>query len=294
MSTQDTKAEESNGEEDEAGGDHAEGDNGNGDDSEGQNAENDDAEGDNEEEDDTESVISIEDADADPHANWGRSFSFTLFPKLPAELRVAIWNAILPGPRFVEIESSKVFLKELPDEDEVETWHATGIEKAPVGFFICRESRAEVLKWYSPIKSTDGSPTWLVNFKRDILCFRFWSAPNSILQFLNNLPDDKLEKNMACLLIDNVAPNAHSLYGHNFWMDKSLYRFKGLKEVFFVEHCSEEECKHKIIGFSGRNRKRLSKRYQLEGIEKNFRDISQKHPSWVPPNAGFGTLVLVL
>jgi hypothetical protein len=245
-------------------------------------------------------MISIEDADNE-ESNW-ESFlrSFTLFPKLPAELRVAIWNLILPGSRFVEIETTVIFLEEKdeasrPKQDyDVETWHARGIEKAPLGFFVCRESRAEVLKRYTPLKSTDGFPTLLVNFKRDVICFRFWQSPGVITNFLDDLSDDKLEKDVAYLLVDedgNPDEEIGEGYSHDYWIDQDICRFQGLKEILLVPHCSTEECQNKIVGFTGSIKRRVAKRFQLD-IERIFGDIEEKNPSWNRPKASFGKVLL--
>jgi hypothetical protein len=130
---------------------------------------------------------------------------FTLFPELPVELRLAIWKLALPGQRYVEIRSTLKYDDEEEDEIDftIETWHTIGVEKAPVIFFVCHKARAEVVKTYKPLKSTDGHGTVLVDFRKDVLCLRYWAYYGSISTFLDDMADSQheLEKTLSFLLI---------------------------------------------------------------------------------------------
>jgi hypothetical protein len=70
---------------------------------------------------------------------------FTLFPKLPAELRLMIWKAALPGPRLVEVNfgfknNEFCFGSELAS--------CTSPTAPPAILGACGESRTEALKYY--------------------------------------------------------------------------------------------------------------------------------------------------
>lgn len=71
--------------------------------------------------------------------------SFTLFPKLPTEVRLMIWKMTLPGPRAFELRSNYYFDMRAGDG------YATSTDPQPVNLMVCRESRNEALKIYTVI-----------------------------------------------------------------------------------------------------------------------------------------------
>lgn len=76
--------------------------------------------------------------------------TFTLFPKLPTELRLMIWRAARPGPRTIELKW----------RNDIGRW--TSIAKPPVILQVNAESREEALKHYqlwfdgTSVPSEDG------------------------------------------------------------------------------------------------------------------------------------------
>lgn len=235
--------------------------------------------------DNTENTIPTQNANAECFLT-----SFTLFPELPTELRLAIWKLTLPGPRFVEIQNTIAFRDEAKTKinQTITTWHATAIEKAPVAFFICRESRAEVINIYTPLKSTDGNPAILVDFKTDVLCFRSRAYYNNIGDFLDDLPDNRLQMNLTRLLVDEEP---HT-WGHDYLMYDDIHRLQGLKEIFLTPHVSKRFRNNRIVGFQeGGIKPRTAKRYVSE-VEEAFNDIIKDHPGWKRPMLRCGKVTL--
>ncbi|KAH8795455.1 hypothetical protein BGZ57DRAFT_947028 [Hyaloscypha finlandica] len=74
---------------------------------------------------------------------------FTLFPRLPAELRLRIWAASKPGPRVVEIE--------FDNRLSFETLSPTS---PPSLLAVCRDSRNETLKFYRKLLKPSNNGRW--------------------------------------------------------------------------------------------------------------------------------------
>jgi len=265
----------------------AQGDNGEEDDAERDDLEGYDAEdGDTTDDDDTASTTSTEDPDTE-NAN-AESFltSFVLFSDLPLEIRLIIWKMMLPGPRLVEIQNTQLFLDEEQKEPnyEVETFHATGVRKAPVGFFVCRESRNEVIKVYTALKSTDGYPAIWVDFKTDILCLRserwFWTL--DIL--LQRLAAYRLEEKITRFLVDSYYLGDDEICG--------LQQLAVLEEILLVPYSSEKACNKRIVGFQeGKLKPDRVRRYMSE-VQEVFDEVKKYNPDWKQPRVRCGKLSL--
>ncbi|KAG9234489.1 hypothetical protein BJ875DRAFT_441217 [Amylocarpus encephaloides] len=98
---------------------------------------------------------------------------FPQFVQLPAEARLHIWHLALPGRRYIDIMNTI----SLDDFAEIgfykNTWHPVASELAPVLYFVCQESRAEVMRLYKPLRSNDYFPTIWYNPKVDVLCLEY-------------------------------------------------------------------------------------------------------------------------
>jgi hypothetical protein len=81
---------------------------------------------------------------------------FTLFPKLPTELRLVIWEMVLPGPRILESTFYFDLRKQL-------CWSLLPSENSPATLFTCRESREIGLKHYQPL-TEEGMARPLVQY----------------------------------------------------------------------------------------------------------------------------------
>jgi hypothetical protein len=64
--------------------------------------------------------------------------TFTLFPKLPIELRLKIWEEALPGPRIIEIHHDDNRLYNFEGEDEVNRIEVK--LPPPILHSVCQES----------------------------------------------------------------------------------------------------------------------------------------------------------
>ena len=92
--------------------------------------------------------------------------AFHLFPMLPSELRIKIWNIALLLPRVVTVSCKKERLNR--------TRHFTKCfvsqTPAPVLLHVCRESRLEGFLTYVSAFKTDTSPMYtFVSFENDII-----------------------------------------------------------------------------------------------------------------------------
>lgn len=113
---------------------------------------------------------------------------FTLFPRLPPELRAEIWKLSFPPQRYIDFVSTSTF-----DDYGYATslkgcWHAVAGECAPVHFFVSQEARAELLRYYQPLKANDNHPTIYSNLKMDVLCF-YSPCPYTVSSFVNTISD---------------------------------------------------------------------------------------------------------
>ncbi|KAI0424023.1 hypothetical protein F5Y09DRAFT_348148 [Xylaria sp. FL1042] len=110
--------------------------------------------------------------------NPPRAGNFVMFRKLPAELRIKVWQFAMPEARTVVIKSphSRKTLpvsldKVLPQAlDSGETWQST--TPVPALLHVNGEARHEALKHYSlSLGVGDAQPRVYIDFKRDTLFF---------------------------------------------------------------------------------------------------------------------------
>jgi hypothetical protein len=101
------------------------------------------------------------------HSMIGRTF--TLFPKLPPELRIKIWKLSMPKERFIQPRHYK-FGYPMSPEKTMDLYAET-----PASLFTCQESRHEALSLYKPFQVVPGpkSPTVYLNPDTDILCLTY-------------------------------------------------------------------------------------------------------------------------
>ncbi|OAA53395.1 hypothetical protein ISF_08748 [Cordyceps fumosorosea ARSEF 2679] len=100
------------------------------------------------------------------------SATFSLFPKLPAELRLRIWKHSLPGTRIVPVHCGA---DELVVDSSVGLVAAIGCTTTipnPTNLNICTESRAEAIKSYRRCFGFVGQPGHIYfDPSRDVLYF---------------------------------------------------------------------------------------------------------------------------
>ncbi|KUJ22672.1 uncharacterized protein LY89DRAFT_307337 [Mollisia scopiformis] len=122
--------------------------------------------------------------------------SFTLFPELPFELRLKIWQFSVPGPRILgvghEIQYKSFYGRLLPSTIE---WRTS--DPIPSLLHVCHESRKEALKLYQrslgvPLKQGKN----YIDFGNDTIYFggpgRGFSDLDVLLQASFNRPGNYL------------------------------------------------------------------------------------------------------
>ena len=96
--------------------------------------------------------------------------TFTLFDRLPLEIRLQIWEAALPGPRIIHLEKWQASFDRSITFNVLEISSNT---KAPSMLFANRESRLVASQCYIPSFAFEGSTTkTYFNFQMDTLYFR--------------------------------------------------------------------------------------------------------------------------
>jgi len=94
------------------------------------------------------SALSGVDEDAAGNSMTGRRF--TIFSKLPIELRLIIWEMALPGPRCITgwFYRSHDYHQETEEHGSTIRWILIFSDKSPVMLYTCQESRAVALGHY--------------------------------------------------------------------------------------------------------------------------------------------------
>jgi hypothetical protein len=96
--------------------------------------------------------------------------TFTLFPKLPAELRFRVWKYAHPDPRYIEVQ----MINGSAGADQARCWRVKTKHEAPTLFFVCHKSRAEVIKRCVLLRGNEpGSSAIYYDTNVDVLVFRY-------------------------------------------------------------------------------------------------------------------------
>ncbi|ORY71445.1 uncharacterized protein BCR38DRAFT_330542 [Pseudomassariella vexata] len=82
---------------------------------------------------------------SDPQASHATARQFTLFPTLPAELRIKIWRHSFCA-RVLELHFPRFSSHYARDKYEIHHWQSNSAN--PVGLSVCVESRMEALSYY--------------------------------------------------------------------------------------------------------------------------------------------------
>jgi hypothetical protein len=180
--------------------------------------------------------------------------SFHLFPKLPSELRIKVWNLALSFPRVVTVSC----LREREQSDSTRRFTKAFVSRTPVPALLhtCRESRLEGFLTYEPMFKSDRSPSYTyVSIEHDTI-----HAEDSMLVFMGKVEGARLQR-----MIIDVKEAAY--FGH-FYMDV-LMRMAKLKEL---ELRVVEE---KIPWMEDRN--------FVDGLIGDFEQARVNTPMWVCP-----------
>ncbi|TVY59257.1 hypothetical protein LSUE1_G009434 [Lachnellula suecica] len=157
--------------------------------------------------------------------------SFTLFPQLPLELRLKIWQHILPAPRTVNIQYKMKYDKF--DGKTVGSFTGwTSPTPIPLGLRICRESRDETLKHYQRSFGSYFHPSKIYfDFSKDTL--RFGDEEGTTNNYLldvflgggyHGANDVEKVKKMVVGINDE-------LYGRRYFIWNEIRLFRSLREL---------------------------------------------------------------
>jgi hypothetical protein len=161
--------------------------------------------------------------------------SFTVFPDLPAELRIKIWRFSFPGPRLVSLR--------LHDEDDPLKSSCRSSAEIPVALSVCYESRVEAQKQYklsfARIAGVDEvlEPQIYFDFDRDTLFIPEFNPAAQLIVGLIHKPDRNKVENVAILGPTVPIPGtALPVYQteDDVHVRLCLRSFEGLKKLSFV------------------------------------------------------------
>jgi hypothetical protein len=128
--------------------------------------------------------------------------TFTLFPKLPTELRLKIWKYALPGPRAIRVQRAWSTLSR----------RIRAVAKPPAVLQINSESRQLALRFYevSFNNAIKGRPIG-IDYQVDALYMESWGAFNSFYRFARQVPNcaaageiRDMESRLRCLVLGNI------------------------------------------------------------------------------------------
>jgi hypothetical protein len=161
-----------------------------------------------------EDEVDMEEADQD----------FTLFLKLPLELRRMIWKEALstwPESHRDSLDSGR-WTRRKPGAKK---WHPACVDKAPALFFACREARAVVTENYNLFKGDYGLGAIWRDVRHDLFCFGFWRWQYNMAICFDNMPEE-VRSRMSRITLDFELVDG-------MWGTLATER---LKEVFISYH----------------------------------------------------------
>jgi hypothetical protein len=216
--------------------------------------------------------------------------NFKLFPNLPVELRLIIWQFALATKRYVSIKHDMppfIYRHGPP------TWHPSCADRAPAPFFVCHEARQEVTKIYMPLRGTAcGFGRVWMDVKKDVLCFsRQRFEPNHMTSFVDGLPAD-FRNGLAYIAADDMS-SRYTWYAQGPFVD-NLYKFPALANLTVLEHSDPE-------ADNGRGISEIvewessSLNYSSEIIGREVEVVKAKYPQrkWVEPLMNTGRTIYV-
>jgi hypothetical protein len=178
--------------------------------------------------------------------------SFHLFPMLPSELRIKVWNLALSLPRVVTVSCERERLS-LTRRFAKAFISQTAV---PALLHTCRESRLEGFLTYKPMFKTDTSPIYTyVSLKHDTI-----QCADTMLEYLGEEEAEHLQR-----MILEVKDAAY--FGH-FHMDV-LMRMRKLRELDLL-------VQQEVIGWN------RGRRY-LDILIGDFEQARIEDPAWECP-----------
>lgn len=158
---------------------------------------------------------------------------FELFPYLPLELRLPIWDLARPESRRIDV---------LYKEDGRTKEHVFRGD-VPTLLRVCRESRREMKKWYKcAFKHPRAINICYFDFDRDVLFLSKYMALDQMYDFVLRSESPEDFNDVQRLAIDRRKLDKMVRHGPANKVDNLFSRFQGLKEMIVVE--SENLCTH--------------------------------------------------
>jgi hypothetical protein len=159
---------------------------------------------------------------------------FPNFCKLPYEIRAEIWRYACEAPRIVEIKPSKItrrssmhFAGHCPSP-----WISP--TAAPVGLWVCQESRKETLRQVELSFGRDGfAPQIYVNFERDSIFFRELPDRDAWLGTYENEEGEPMGRNPSLMKIRSLAVACHDMFSFTHIL-REMKNDVALSEVVLV------------------------------------------------------------
>ncbi|KAL6871942.1 hypothetical protein J3F83DRAFT_625073 [Trichoderma novae-zelandiae] len=209
--------------------------------------------------------------------------SFRSFAKLPAELRLKIWAASLPGPRLVSIQCGSDISSVSPPSPSIVNEGCTSPTPIPANLHACAESRAEALKTYRPSFGFFRGPGHvLFNPNVDIMYFgprEGFMAADSQFHTCMALCDAAELASVRRLAVNDAlfwtGTSYNSLTAASFTLEllrQIAMRMTGLQELIFVPWEAELVVDEALV------HERMARQ-----IQTAMQSVAQLFPSWQPP-----------
>jgi len=192
---------------------------------------------------------------------------FTLFPQLPLELRLKIWQTMLPGPRTVNIRYQMKY-----DSFNGKTISSftgwTSPDPVPVGLHVCQESREESLKHYQKsFGSYFHASKIYFDFSRDTLRFGADDGSSKNIYLLDIFLGggyhgaNDVEKVRSMIVSIN-----EDLYARRYFIWNEIRLFTSLEELKIVVW-EDNSTTDEIMRF----------------YRSSLRNVAVAHPKWTVP-----------
>jgi len=156
----------------------------------------------------------------------GLSNPAPLFPKfldLPTELRRQIWREAFPPSRIIELVDGPGRTGKLRAQKLVTPWITPAVP--PAVLYVCRESRAEALRYYQLAFGRNGfEPRIYIDFARDVVYFGRYTLGDGTMVIQDSMKDFEKIQKMA------ISPNC--LLRLPEWVIGR--RFSALREVYLI------------------------------------------------------------
>jgi len=179
--------------------------------------------------------------------------SFELFPTLPFELRLKIWDLVLSSPRVVTLSCERAKL----DRERRFAKAFTSKTPPPALLHVCRESRFEALSTYQPFFKTETSPIFTyVSFEQDAI-----HCAEIVLDYMGEVEVQSIQRM-------TVEVNDAEYFGH-FHMGV-ITGMRKLKEMSLL---AEEG---RLLGWHRNGR-------YVEALTNGFKDARYTDPGWECP-----------